>query len=100
MRIEQSTKDQVQAKLAELAKRHEQELDIQQTEETNYEAMIEKKDEEVQLRKAERAKKREERKKKVNQIEHDDEEEEGEPELDPAMAAMMGFSGFGGGNKK
>lgn len=100
MRIEQNTKDQVQAKLTELAKRHQQEMETQEPEEMNYESMIKKKDKEVQLRKEERAKKREERKKKFRQNEHDDEEEEGEPEVDPAIAAMMGFSGFGGGSKK
>ena len=41
----------------------------------------------------------EEEKPEGNQEEVEEEEEEEEAQIDPAMAAMMGFSGFGGGAK-
>lgn len=94
MRIEKSTKDQVMAKLEQLAKESSEPVPEQEVE-TSFEDVVKAKDEEAAKRKEERARKREERKKRL-QEEQEEEEVEG---IDPDMAAMMGFSGFGGGNK-
>eukprot|EP00566_Odontella_aurita_P015582 CAMPEP_0113562674 /NCGR_PEP_ID=MMETSP0015_2-20120614/20653_1 /TAXON_ID=2838 /ORGANISM="Odontella" /LENGTH=286 /DNA_ID=CAMNT_0000464587 /DNA_START=111 /DNA_END=971 /DNA_ORIENTATION=+ /assembly_acc=CAM_ASM_000160 len=59
-----------------------------------FEDMVRKKDEEALRRKAERARKREERKRREQE-----EAEEEEVGMDPDIAAMMGFGGFGGGHK-
>lgn len=85
--------------------------------EVDFEDIVRAKDEEAMRRKAERARKREERKRKEKiEVEEakvlvhggggadeEGEEEEGEDDLgggmDPAFAAMMGFSGFGGSRK-
>lgn len=98
MRIEQNTKDQVQAMLAELTKQNEIKNVSSVDMETNFEDALRTRDEEAIQRKEERSRKREERKKKIHEV--DDDEDDVEPEIDPAMAAMMGFSGFGGCNKK
>lgn len=112
MRVERSSKDQVMEKLKQLTKRKENELsDV----EVNYEELVKRKDEEEQRRREERKRKRQERKLKAREQQpHDDDEDgdvEGEEEkqddtneeeteeIDPQLAAMMGFSGFGGGNK-
>ena len=104
MRVEQNTKDQVKVRLLELAKQNEKQLDLSDATIINYEDVVKKEEEELRRRKEERARNRERRKKKTNEIDKDEtfseEADEEEPELDPAMAAMMGFSGFGGGNKK
>jgi len=109
MRVERSTKDDLMNRLSQLTKKKEEEEtreDIPEPE-TKYEDLVKQKDEEEQRRKEERRKKRQERKKVLQQQasaeeerNEEDEEEEVESEgIDPAMAAMMGFSGFGGGNK-
>jgi U4/U6.U5 tri-snRNP component SNU23 len=118
MRVERSTKQDLAAKLSSLVqKKEEQEaakksngIDIPD-EETYYNDMVKAKDDELERRKEERRRKRQERKNKTAQAPppeppKEDEEEGGEeeekkqtPEMDPAMAAMMGFSGFGGGKK-
>jgi len=98
MRIEQNTKDQVQAMLAELAKQNEIKNVSSVDMETNFEDTLRTRDDEAIRRKEERSRKREERKNKINKV--DDDEEDVEPDIDPALAAMMGFSGFGGCNKK
>mmetsp|Transcript_16366 Transcript_16366/g.23089 ORF Transcript_16366/g.23089 Transcript_16366/m.23089 type:complete len:271 (+) Transcript_16366:236-1048(+) len=100
MRIEKSTKDQVLAKMKELEKKQEEEAASNPAAavQTNYEDVVKAKDDEVLRRKAERARKREERKKRLEQEAQEEQEAEVEG-IDPAMAAMMGFSGFGGGNK-
>lgn len=93
MRVERSTTEQVQDRLQKLVKKQ----DPDPVEKPLSPAEILKaKDEELRKRKEERAKKREERKKKVKQQDEVGDDEE-EPQIDPAMAAMMGFSGFGGG---
>ena len=110
MRVERSTKDDLKNRLSQLTKKKEE---VEKREEIpepemKYEDLVKQKDEDEQRRKDERRKKRQERKKRLQQQgstgeEQEDEEEEGEEVqsegLDPAMAAMMGFSGFGGGNK-
>lgn len=114
MRVERSTASQVNDVLARLTKEKEKQKNPLLAEElskpTNYEDVVKQKDEEERLRKEERARKRKERRKKkkeeepVAEEEEQAEEDDGEEEveeggIDPAMAAMMGFSGFGGGNK-
>jgi U4/U6.U5 tri-snRNP component SNU23 len=96
MRVERSTTEQVQDRLQKLVKRQEPDPVEEQLSAAD---ILKAKDEELRQRKEERAKKREERKNKVKQQHIGDDEEE-EPQMDPAMAAMMGFSGFGGGNKR
>jgi U4/U6.U5 tri-snRNP component SNU23 len=112
MRVERSTADQVNDVLARLTKEKEKKKDPflaeQLSKPTNYEDVVKQKDEEERLRKEERARKRKERRKKNKEeepVEDEPEDGEGEEEeveeegIDPTMAAMMGFSGFGGGNK-
>ena len=96
MRIERSTKEQVEERIQELIKK-------QNAQENPIEAVtaaeiVKAKDEELLQRKEERKKRREERKKKVED-QTDDGEDEEEPQMDPEMAAMMGFSGFGSTKK-
>ena len=109
MRVERSTKDQVSSRLAMLAKEKESTKLEDSVEEENFYDVVKFKDEEAKRRKEERAKKRKERKmkkkeeqpEKVENAENEDVvvEEEEEGGIDPGLAAMMGFSGFGGGNK-
>ncbi|CAB9510583.1 matrin-type protein 2 [Seminavis robusta] len=122
MRVERSTKDQMLGRLSTLAKekdraKQKSEAELEEMEEPNFHVMVKKKDENEAKKKEERAKKRKEKKKKKKQaaeataepkaIPHEepeatkdaggDEEEEAEATIDPALAAMMGFSNFGGG---
>ena len=119
MRVERSTKDQMLGRLSQLAKEKERANKKDETSmmaETNYQEIVKAKDDTNALKKEERAKKRKEKKlKKQNQrhgavvekqpVETNEEECEGgedddEPTaegIDPAMAAMMGFSSFGTG---
>uniref|UniRef100_A0A7S1YTZ5 U1-type domain-containing protein n=1 Tax=Ditylum brightwellii TaxID=49249 RepID=A0A7S1YTZ5_9STRA len=60
--------------------------------ENEFDAIVRRKDEEALKKKAERARRKEERKKKER------EEAQEECGIDPEMAAMMGFGGFGGGS--
>lgn len=110
MRVERSTKEELTSRLEMLAKEKESEskdLFDPDTEE-NFHDIVKAKDEEARRRKEERDRKRKERKKRAKEEAkqpppktEENEEEEGEEEggIDPALAAMMGFSGFGGGNK-
>ena len=113
MRVERSTKDQMLGRLSQLAK--EKEKAEKQTPdnlliEGNFEDKVKAKDEEEARQRADKAKKRQERKKQKQQApepkpeeteEGDEEGEEVEEEgINPDLAAMMGFSGFGGGGKK
>lgn len=123
MRVERSTKDQMLGRLSQLAKEKEkQDKSDDFVEETNYADLVKAKDKDEALRKEEKRKKRKEKRKqkrsglaqatksendeaeekvgKAEEKEDSTEEVEVESEsIDPAMAAMMGFSGFGGGNK-
>jgi U4/U6.U5 tri-snRNP component SNU23 len=106
MRVERSTKDQVASRLEMLAKEQEKAKHslLNPVAEENFHDMVKAKDEEERRRKEERAQKRKDRKKKLKQeVAQEDEEEETEEAeeetIDPALAAMMGFSGFGGGSK-
>jgi U4/U6.U5 tri-snRNP component SNU23 len=105
MRVERSSKDSLLNKLSQLTKRKEDEEKrsavADPADGPNYDDIVKAKDEEAQQRKEERAQKRRERKQRLDQKDEEGEEEEelDTGQLDPAMAAMMGFSGFGGGNK-
>ena len=105
MRVEKSTKSEVTSKLSLLAEEKRKAELAAATESNNpaaegedegnaFEDAVRKKDEEALKRKAERARRKEERKRK-EQEEKEEEEAELNGGLDPAMAAMMGFSGFG-----
>jgi U4/U6.U5 tri-snRNP component SNU23 len=117
MRVERSSKDQVSARLAMLAKEKERKDKSVLDESTeSFGDLVKAKDAEEMRRKEERAKQRKERKKMKAlhspQEEADDEDsevelktvpestfvpeelEEEEEEVNPDLAAMMGFSGF------
>ena len=109
MRVEKSTKSEVTSKLSLLAEQKRKAELAAAVEDDNpaadgedegnaFEDAVRKKDEEALKRKAERARRKEERKKK-EQEEREEEEAELNGGLDPAMAAMMGFSGFGSSKK-
>lgn len=100
MRVEQSTKDQLMDTLKQLTNETLQKDEEAQV--VDYEVIVKQKDEELKRRKEERKKKRQERKMRAAQENSEEdgienEEEEVEAEVDPSLAAMMGFSGFGGG---
>ena len=127
MRVERSTKDQVVSRLEAMVKAKERcnkvvGMDQLEEDEEDYNEIVKAKDEELRRRKEERKRERKERKKKkkdrqkaaaesksTTTDERSDQTEEIPPEedneesnpggLDPNIAAMMGFSGFGGGNK-
>jgi U4/U6.U5 tri-snRNP component SNU23 len=109
MRVEKSTKNEVTSKLSLLAEEKRKAEMVAAAEGDNpaakgddegnaFEDAVRKRDEEALKRKAERARRKEERKKK-EQEEREEEEAELSGSLDPAMAAMMGFSGFGSTKK-
>jgi U4/U6.U5 tri-snRNP component SNU23 len=106
MRVERSTKDQLMDRLKRLADEKSKEEDKDDSfleEEMDYDDIVKAKDEALQLQREEKRKKRKERKQQL--AEQEPQEEEGEDEdvhpagIDPAMAAMMGFAGFGGSGK-
>ncbi|CAJ1949273.1 unnamed protein product [Cylindrotheca closterium] len=125
MRVERSTKEQVTSRLAALAeerKKNSTKLLDDTGEEENFYDIVKAKDEEAKRRKEERARKRKERKlqkqkEKMGEFveepkkeetgadnvdtkqEEQETEEYDEGGVDPALAAMMGFSGFAAGNK-
>mmetsp|Transcript_19456 Transcript_19456/g.28837 ORF Transcript_19456/g.28837 Transcript_19456/m.28837 type:complete len:265 (-) Transcript_19456:383-1177(-) len=98
MRVERSTKEQVNERLKQLLVDQQQQQKSSSIPEDllmGASDMIKKKDTDLKRQKEERIKRRKERKEAAKRQEEDDDE----PQIDPAMAAMMGFSGFGGGNK-
>ena len=96
MRVERSTKDQVKERLDQLLKEREQaEIPVESKSPAD---IVKAKDEEVRKLKEDRKKRREERKKKV-EVQDGDQDEEAE-QIDPDIAAIMGFSGFGGSSTK
>jgi U4/U6.U5 tri-snRNP component SNU23 len=101
MRVERSTKDDVLNALSSLSKKKKEDEQAGEIQETSYEDVVKEKDEELKRRKEERKKRRQERKKRaqeqpeVEETEVGDNEEEVEVQVDPALAAMMGFSSFG-----
>lgn len=116
MRVERSTQDQVSSRLAVLAKEKEKKkMSIFDANAESFDALVVAKDAEAQRRKEERARERKERKilkKLQDQKEPSDDEEpttaeleatevaeedlieEEDEEINPDIAAMMGFSGF------
>lgn len=102
MRVERTSKDSLMNKLSQLTKRKEAQekrsAEVDHENGPNYDDIVKAKDAEAETRKEERANKRRERKQRLKETDVG-EEDEGEEtaQLDPAMAAMMGFSGFGGG---
>jgi U4/U6.U5 tri-snRNP component SNU23 len=127
MRVERSTNDQVLSKLEAMVKAKDKSkkaigMENLEEDEEDYNVIVNAKDEELKRRKEERKRERKERKKRKKEqrkalaesgsnkpSETTDENEEVPQEegnegndfdgLDPNIAAMMGFSGFGGGNK-
>jgi U4/U6.U5 tri-snRNP component SNU23 len=123
MRVERSSKEQLLSKLNDLSKKKEQEEEERRRKGgselagfMDYAEVVKAKDEEVQRRKEERRQKRLERKKKQEELqeenvtepeeempleaggeEENQQDDEIEEQVDPALAAMMGFTGFGGG---
>lgn len=94
MRTERSTTEQVQDRLKLLVEKQastDQEEDLVKTDLAD---IVKSKEEQAERRKKERARKKEERKRRL--AEEEKEEEEG---INPDLAAMMGFSGFGGVSK-
>jgi U4/U6.U5 tri-snRNP component SNU23 len=115
MKVERSTKDQVSSRLEALAKEKENASKklLDPDEEGDFFDVVKAKDEEAKRRKEERTRKRKELRKEKKEAakqpaveeKSDAQNKEGGVEeveeggLDPALAAMMGFSGFGGGSK-
>ena len=111
MRIAKSTTKEVVSKLDQLAQEQKSDeakksmnggKDSADTNVNEFEDAVRKKDEEIEQRKAERKRRREERKKRIREeVEQKEpqtvgvEEDQEEGGVDPDMAAMMGFSGFG-----
>jgi U4/U6.U5 tri-snRNP component SNU23 len=101
MRVERSTGSDLLLKLNQLKQKKQA---VAKEEETSYDKLVQDKDEQEQRRKEERQRMRKERKKLQKEMEPEEQPgEDGEEEevegIDPDMAAMMGFAGFGGGNK-
>ena len=127
MRVERSTKDQVVSRLDAMIKAKERcakvELknQLEDYEEEDFNEIVKVKDEELRRRKEKRKRERKERKKKKkltknaaseskcneendtdekdNPVREEHNEETNNGGINPNIAAMMGFSGFGGGNK-
>jgi hypothetical protein len=122
MRVERSTKDQMLGRLSHLAKEKDRSTKKAEAglmgdeEETDFQVVVKKKDDTEKQKKEERARKRKEKKQKKkgaveatpNQPEEttggSDRDEGGVEDhqadaTDPTLAAMMGFSSFGGGGK-
>ena len=110
MRVERSTESDLMGKLGRLQQdKKKKQASEQEDIVVNYDKLVKDRDEEERLRKEERQRKRKERRKLQKQKEKgsdepqpeqgDNEEEETETDetggIDPDMAAMMGFSGFG-----
>lgn len=121
MRVQRSTTDDLKSKLQAL--KQKKATPTPEEEEIDFAARVEQKDQALRERQEERRRKRKERKQKAKQQqqqqpseEQEEEEESGlqptanestegqggvkdreeeEPQVDPALAAMMGFSGFG-----
>ncbi|GAX26576.1 U4/U6.U5 tri-snRNP component SNU23 [Fistulifera solaris] len=112
MRVERSTKDQVLDRLKSISQTSKSQKETSLDDIVDLNELVQSKDEALQREREEKKRIRKERKAMENmrqqqqqqQEEEEKEEDEGEEEvdfegIDPEMAAMMGFSGFGGGNK-
>jgi U4/U6.U5 tri-snRNP component SNU23 len=116
MRVERSTESDLLSKLEELKKQKQQQNNNTISDgitSIDYNKLVQERDLDEERRKEERQRLRKERRKRLkcekdntsidddNDIEEviddpDDADVELEPQIDPALAAMMGFSGFGG----
>jgi len=101
MRVERSTNDQVKDRLKKLAaaKKAKEQSDKIIDEVTDFNELVKKKDEENKRLREERKQQRKERKKRERELlkeQQQEEESEGVEGIDPDMAAIIGFSGFGG----
>eukprot|EP00934_Nitzschia_sp_Nitz4_P001365 Nitzschia sp. Nitz4//scaffold37_size175936//159877//160792//NITZ4_002068-RA/size175936-augustus-gene-0.13-mRNA-1//1//CDS//3329549854//1365//frame0 len=114
MRVERSSKDQVSSRLELLLQEEERDRSKAgwDEEEEDFIDVVKAKDEEAKRRKEERARQRKERRKQKKEapveepkeeetpVEEQDEEGDAEEEEEAVdMAALMGFSGFGGSSK-
>ena len=102
MRVERSTKSQLQDRLKHLVQEQKKKPD--EEEEVDFDVMVQAKDEALQKQREERRRQRKERKKQLAEQKSAPPDEEADEEvevegIDPDMAAMMGFSGFGGSAK-
>jgi len=98
MRTQRSTKEEVNERLKQLVRKQEAEIKPMDLLEAT--DVIKMKDKALQKRKEERSKRRQEKKEAKKKLEETiSDEVNDELQVDPALAAMMGFSGFGGGNK-
>jgi U4/U6.U5 tri-snRNP component SNU23 len=114
MRVERSSESDVLNKLNELKNaKHVQRATHDTNNEMDYHKLVREKDMDDEHRRAERQRLRKERRKRHKDIEspetmddepgdkfndgnNNDDNEEEEASIDPTMAAMMGFTGFGG----
>jgi len=128
MRVERSTEDQIVSRLEGMVKEKERCSKVtgmngfDEDEEEDFNEIVKAKDEELRRRKEERKRERKERKRKKKEqqkasaetgrdeatkrsdekeeiLMEEENEESNSGGMDPSIAAMMGFSGFGGGNK-
>jgi U4/U6.U5 tri-snRNP component SNU23 len=110
MRVERSTETDLMEKLEKLKKKKLQSEQGKEKEEiVNFDELVKEKDEAEKKRIAERRRKRKERRERDNQSKEDDivkrEQTVDEEDIDvdegaDSMAAIMGFSGFGGSSNK
>lgn len=98
MRVERSTKDQVLDRLKVITQTKQQN-ELGNEEIVDFDELIKNKDEALEREREEKKRKRKEKKALEKRTEEEDADEVEVEGIDPAMAAMMGFSGFGGGNK-
>jgi U4/U6.U5 tri-snRNP component SNU23 len=105
MRVERSTKDQVLDRLKSITQTTKLQKETSLDDIVDLDELVQSKDEALQKEREEKKRLRKERKAMESMQEpQNKDDDEGEEEIDvegidPAMAAMMGFSGFGGGNK-
>jgi len=97
MRVERVGVDKVRERLEQQKRQAEESLArTKKSAIDEYEGKLKQNEEELAAWKQKRKEQREAEKKSKAEEEEDDDEVEG---MDPDMAAMMGFSGFGGGKK-
>lgn len=106
MRVERSTKDQVLDRLKSITQTKVQQqssmhdiVDLDELVHSKDEAMQREREEKKRIRKERKAMETQQQQQQREENVDDDEEEIEIEGIDPEMAAMMGFSGFGGGNK-
>jgi U4/U6.U5 tri-snRNP component SNU23 len=100
MRVQRSTEEEIQQRLEALKKKSKE---VQEESNIDFGQLVKEKDDLEEKRKEERQRKRKERRKMQKELqeknesnESNEEEEVVVEEVNPDMAALMGFSGFGG----